>query len=97
MGKAADEFQAYLFRQNGLDDAEYDGTRHGRVNHSSAGAAFAQKNLALKPDLFTPILPPVTMPDCRIIFLRIRAGLHCKFDFRKVEKILTASTALRMK
>lgn len=39
LGKAADEFQAYLFRQNGLDDAEYDSAGDGRVNHSSAGAA----------------------------------------------------------
>jgi len=41
LGKAAIEFQAYLARQNGLDDAEYDGVGRGRVNHSSAGAAFA--------------------------------------------------------
>jgi CRISPR-associated endonuclease/helicase Cas3 len=41
LGKAANEFQTYLFRQNGLDDAEYDGTGNGRVNHSSAGAAYA--------------------------------------------------------
>lgn len=42
IGKAADEFQAYLLRENGLDDAEYDG-RGGRVNHSSAGAALAEE------------------------------------------------------
>ena len=41
LGKAAIEFQAYLFQQNGLDDADYDGIGRGRVNHSSAGAAFA--------------------------------------------------------
>ena len=41
LGKAADEFQAYLLRENSLDDAEYDGVSHRRVNHSSAGAAFA--------------------------------------------------------
>jgi len=45
VGKAAAEFQAYLLRENGLDDAEYDGIGHGRVNHSSAGAAFAQEVL----------------------------------------------------
>ena len=45
LGKAADEFQAYLLRENGLDDSEYDGTGHGRVNHSSAGAAFAEEIL----------------------------------------------------
>lgn len=41
LGKAAIEFQAYLFQQNGLDDADYDGVGRGRVNHSSAGAALA--------------------------------------------------------
>lgn len=41
LGKAADEFQAYLLRENGLDDSEYDRTGAGRINHSSAGAAFA--------------------------------------------------------
>ena len=45
LGKAADEFQAYLLRENSLDDAEYDGVGHGRVNHSSAGAAFAEEIL----------------------------------------------------
>jgi len=45
LGKAADEFQAYLLRGNSLDDSEYDGTGHGRVNHSSAGAAFAEEIL----------------------------------------------------
>lgn len=45
LGKAADEFQAYLLRENSLDDSEYDGTGHGRVNHSSAGAAFAEEIL----------------------------------------------------
>ena len=43
MGKAADEFQAYLLRENSLDDSEYDGAGYGRVNHSSAGAAFAEE------------------------------------------------------
>ncbi|MDY6832060.1 MAG: CRISPR-associated endonuclease Cas3'' [Thermodesulfobacteriota bacterium] len=41
LGKAAEEFQAYLLRSNGLDDSEYDETGHGRINHSSAGAFFA--------------------------------------------------------
>lgn len=41
LGKATAEFQAYLFRSNGLDDSKYDETGHGRVNHSSAGAFFA--------------------------------------------------------
>jgi CRISPR-associated endonuclease/helicase Cas3 len=49
LGKAADEFQAYLLRSNGLDDEEYDGIGHGRVNHSSAGAAFVE-------DKFGPII-----------------------------------------
>jgi len=41
LGKAANEFQAYLLRENGLDDSEYDGTGSGKINHSSAGAAYA--------------------------------------------------------
>lgn len=41
IGKAADEFQAYLMRENGLDDSHYDAS--GRVNHSSAGAALAEE------------------------------------------------------
>ena len=43
LGKAAKEFQAYLLQSNGLDDSEYDNAGHGRVNHSSAGAFFAQE------------------------------------------------------
>jgi CRISPR-associated endonuclease/helicase Cas3 len=43
MGKAAGEFQAYLLRENGLDDSQYDEAGNGRVNHSSAGAAFAEE------------------------------------------------------
>lgn len=43
IGKAADEFQAYLMRENGLDDSEYDGVGGGRINHSSAGAALAEE------------------------------------------------------
>ena len=52
LGKAADEFQSYLLRENNLDDSEYDGTGHGRVNHSSAGAAFAE-------EIFGPIIGAV--------------------------------------
>jgi CRISPR-associated endonuclease/helicase Cas3 len=48
IGKLADEFQAYLLRENSLDDEEYEGVGHGRVNHSSAGAA-------LSVDIFSPI------------------------------------------
>lgn len=43
LGKAAAEFQTYLLRQNGMDDAEYDGAGTGRINHSSAGAAFSEE------------------------------------------------------
>ena len=43
IGKADDRFQAYLLRENGLDDSEYDGSGSGRVNHSSAGAALAEE------------------------------------------------------
>lgn len=42
LGKADSAFQGYLLRQNGLNDADYDS---GRVNHSSAGAAFAEEKL----------------------------------------------------
>lgn len=44
IGKADSAFQGYLLRSNGLDDADYDG---GKVNHSSAGAALAEDELAL--------------------------------------------------
>lgn len=40
LGKADSTFQGYLFKSNGLDDKNYDS---GRVNHSSAGAAFAEE------------------------------------------------------
>lgn len=39
LGKADDRFQGYLLRENGLDDSDYDS---GRINHSSAGSAFAE-------------------------------------------------------
>lgn len=42
LGKADSAFQCYLRRENGLDDGEYDS---GKVNHSSAGAAFAEETL----------------------------------------------------
>jgi CRISPR-associated endonuclease/helicase Cas3 len=45
-GKAADEFQRYLLRENGLDDSEYDEGGSGRVNHSSAGAALAEERFS---------------------------------------------------
>jgi len=41
-GKADSAFQGYLHRSNGLDDTEYDS---GKINHSSAGAAFAEEKL----------------------------------------------------
>lgn len=43
LGKADKRFQAYLARSNGLDDSEYDAA--GRVNHSSAGAAYAEDGI----------------------------------------------------
>lgn len=42
LGKADPRFVQYLFRENGLDDASYDADR---VNHSSAGAAFAEEKM----------------------------------------------------
>lgn len=44
-GKSDPAFQAYLLRENGLDDAGYDETGRGRVNHSSAGAALSIEKL----------------------------------------------------
>jgi CRISPR-associated endonuclease/helicase Cas3 len=46
LGKAAREFQAYLLRENGLDDVDYDGVGTGSVNHSSAGTALAERQMA---------------------------------------------------
>ncbi len=51
LGKAADEFQAYLRRQNSVDDAYYDDIVPGRVNHSSAGAAVAKESLGPRAGL----------------------------------------------
>ena len=42
LGKADTSFQAYIHRENGMDDSEYDSAGKNRVNHSSAGAAFAE-------------------------------------------------------
>ena len=47
VGKAADAFQAYLMRENGLDDTEYDVSGCNRVNHSSAGASLAEDRMNL--------------------------------------------------
>jgi CRISPR-associated endonuclease/helicase Cas3 len=51
LGKAANEFQAYLRRQNSVDDDTYDDVGPGRVNHSSAGAAYALDILGPKAGL----------------------------------------------
>ncbi len=42
LGKAAESFQAYLLQENGLDDVGYDSLEKGKINHSSAGAAYAE-------------------------------------------------------
>lgn len=42
LGKADSAFQGYLMRENELDDSDYDS---GRINHSSAGAAFAKEKI----------------------------------------------------
>ena len=47
IGKACDNFQAYLLRENGLDDEEYDTDSCGRCNHSSAGAFLAREKYGL--------------------------------------------------
>lgn len=43
LGKYSAAFQAYLLRENGLDDSGYDCSGVGKVNHSSAGAAYAEE------------------------------------------------------
>ncbi len=43
LGKADATFQAYLLRENGLDDSDYDASGEGKVNHSAAGAALAEE------------------------------------------------------
>ncbi|MDR2463470.1 MAG: CRISPR-associated endonuclease Cas3'' [Verrucomicrobiales bacterium] len=44
LGKMSPRFQKYLAEQNELDTADYDVSVSGRVNHSSAGAAFAEEH-----------------------------------------------------
>ena len=45
LGKVHPDFQAYLFRENGLDSSEFDGeATGGRINHSGCGAVFALDN-----------------------------------------------------
>jgi len=51
VGKAADGFQAYIRRENGLDDSEYDCAGSFRVNHSSAGAALAEQRFNIATGL----------------------------------------------
>lgn len=46
-GKAADAFQAYLRRENEIDDPTYDQQGPEKVNHSSAGAALAEAHFGL--------------------------------------------------
>jgi CRISPR-associated endonuclease/helicase Cas3 len=45
IGKLDARFQAYLRRENEIDDEEYDLSIPGKVNHSSAGAALAERLL----------------------------------------------------
>ena len=55
VGKATNAFQAYLRRQNDLDDSEYDSD--GSVsNHASAGAAFAQDRMELPGKILAYLL-----------------------------------------
>lgn len=55
-GKALDGFQAYIRRENDIDDPLYDETGLGRVNHSSAGAALAEEFLSTPTAPFGRIL-----------------------------------------
>lgn len=43
IGKGSYEFQAYIRKENHIDDPEYDSVQYGKVNHSSAGAVFAEE------------------------------------------------------
>ncbi len=82
LGKAADEFQAYLLRENGLDDSEYDGTGPGRINHSSAGAAFALDCFGPKLDLIYAYLAAghhAGLPDFYSSDTG-RASLECRLE-----------------
>ncbi len=54
LGKADNGFQAYLCRENGLDDSDYDGA--GRVNHSSAGSALAVEKLGKSGQILAYLL-----------------------------------------
>lgn len=55
MGKATNAFQAYLRRQNSMDDADY-GEDGSVSNHASAGAAYAQDRLKLPGQILAYIL-----------------------------------------
>lgn len=53
LGKADSAFQGYLLRVNELDDSEYD---TGRVNHSSAGAAFSYDKFGIPGKIISYII-----------------------------------------
>jgi len=56
LGKVAPEFQNYLLRENGFDPSETDDSVGGRINHSSAGAAFAEEKFNSGQRLYGRIL-----------------------------------------
>lgn len=56
IGKADPRFQNYLLTENGIDPSEFDCSETGRVNHSSAGAAYADEVYNREGRLFGRIL-----------------------------------------
>lgn len=100
VGKAADEFQAYLARESGLDDTDYD-TDGSRVNHSSAGAALAEEQFS-KPRF--PLGRPLSyvvaghhagLPDYFETDTG-RAALRMRLDegYRNLERVRATATDL---
>jgi CRISPR-associated endonuclease/helicase Cas3 len=76
LGKADSAFQGYLLRENDLDDSNYDS---GRVNHSSAGAAFAEDKLGACVGRILAYMAAghhAGLPDCEIgnASLSVRLG-----------------------
>jgi CRISPR-associated endonuclease/helicase Cas3 len=53
LGKIDDSFQRYLLNANSLDDSEYGTAPKGRVNHSSAGAAYAEESFKTMGRIFS--------------------------------------------
>lgn len=103
-GKALDGFQAYIRRENDIDDPLYDETGVGRVNHSSAGAALAEEFLSTPTAPFGRILAYIVaghhagLPDydaCEggkgSLPIRLEEGIRDLAELRSVVKVIRAS------